>query len=73
MRAFKNIRGFSGGDSRAWVLTIVRNKGANVCLAPQSGLRFRFSLGPLSAKSGHCYSGYSPKRSEELIAKLQRD
>ncbi len=25
MRAFKNIRGFSGGDSRAWVLTIVRN------------------------------------------------
>ena len=25
MRAFKNIRGFSGGDPRAWVLTIVRN------------------------------------------------
>jgi RNA polymerase sigma factor (sigma-70 family) len=25
MRAFKNIRGFSGRDSRAWVLTIVRN------------------------------------------------
>ena len=25
MRAFKNIRGFSGGDARAWVLTIVRN------------------------------------------------
>jgi RNA polymerase sigma factor (sigma-70 family) len=25
MRAFKNIRGFSGGDQRAWVLTIVRN------------------------------------------------
>jgi hypothetical protein len=24
---------------------------ANVCLAPQSGLRFRFSLGPLSATS----------------------
>jgi RNA polymerase sigma factor (sigma-70 family) len=26
MRAFKNIRGFSGGNPRAWVLTIVRNK-----------------------------------------------
>ena len=25
MRAFKNIRGFSGGNPRAWVLTIVRN------------------------------------------------
>ncbi len=25
MRAFKNIRGFGGGDPRAWVLTIVRN------------------------------------------------
>ena len=25
LRAFKAIRGFSGGDSRAWVLTIVRN------------------------------------------------
>ena len=25
MRAFKNIRGFSSGDPRAWVLTIVRN------------------------------------------------
>lgn len=25
MRAYKNIRGFSGGDPRAWVLTIVRN------------------------------------------------
>jgi RNA polymerase sigma-70 factor (ECF subfamily) len=25
IRAFKNIRGFSGGDPRAWVLTIVRN------------------------------------------------
>jgi RNA polymerase sigma factor (sigma-70 family) len=25
MRAFKNIRGFSGGNARAWVLTIVRN------------------------------------------------
>jgi RNA polymerase sigma factor (sigma-70 family) len=25
MRAFTNIRGFSGGDPRAWVLTIVRN------------------------------------------------
>ena len=25
MRAFKNIRGFSGGDPRAWVLSIVRN------------------------------------------------
>ncbi len=25
MRAFKSIRGFSGGDPRAWVLTIVRN------------------------------------------------
>jgi RNA polymerase sigma factor (sigma-70 family) len=25
MRAFKNIRGFSGGSPRAWVLTIVRN------------------------------------------------
>ena len=25
MRAFKKIRGFSGGDPRAWVLTIVRN------------------------------------------------
>jgi RNA polymerase sigma-70 factor, ECF subfamily len=25
MRAFKNIRGFSGGEPRAWVLTIVRN------------------------------------------------
>jgi RNA polymerase sigma-70 factor, ECF subfamily len=25
MRAFKNIHGFSGGDPRAWVLTIVRN------------------------------------------------
>jgi RNA polymerase sigma factor (sigma-70 family) len=25
LRAFKAIRGFGGGDSRAWVLTIVRN------------------------------------------------
>jgi RNA polymerase sigma factor (sigma-70 family) len=25
LRAFRAIRGFSGGDSRAWVLTIVRN------------------------------------------------
>ena len=25
MRAFKNIRGFSGGNPRAWVPTIVRN------------------------------------------------
>jgi RNA polymerase sigma-70 factor (ECF subfamily) len=25
IRAFKNIRGFSGGDPHAWVLTIVRN------------------------------------------------
>jgi DNA-directed RNA polymerase specialized sigma24 family protein len=25
MRAFKNIRGFSSGYPRAWVLTIVRN------------------------------------------------
>ncbi len=25
MRAFKNIRGFTGGNPRAWVLTIVRN------------------------------------------------
>jgi RNA polymerase sigma-70 factor (ECF subfamily) len=25
MRAFKAIRGFSGGNARAWVLTIVRN------------------------------------------------
>jgi RNA polymerase sigma-70 factor (ECF subfamily) len=25
IRAFKNIRGFSGGNPRAWVLTIVRN------------------------------------------------
>jgi len=25
LRAFKAIRGYSGGDSRAWVLTIVRN------------------------------------------------
>jgi len=25
MRAFKNIRGISGGNPRAWVLTIVRN------------------------------------------------
>jgi DNA-directed RNA polymerase specialized sigma24 family protein len=25
IRAFKNIRGFRGGDPRAWVLTIVRN------------------------------------------------
>jgi RNA polymerase sigma-70 factor (ECF subfamily) len=25
MRAFKGIRGYSGGNSRAWVLTIVRN------------------------------------------------
>src|SRR6478752_6465829 len=25
LRAFKNIRGFSGGNPRAWVLTIVRN------------------------------------------------
>ena len=25
MRAFKGISGFAGGDSRAWVLTIVRN------------------------------------------------
>ena len=25
MRAFKNIRGFSSGNPRAWVLTIVRN------------------------------------------------
>jgi DNA-directed RNA polymerase specialized sigma24 family protein len=25
MRAFKSIRGFSGGHPRAWVLTIVRN------------------------------------------------
>src|SRR4030042_2302507 len=25
MRAFKNIRELSGGDPRAWVLTIVRN------------------------------------------------
>ena len=25
MRDFKNIRGFSGGNPRAWVLTIVRN------------------------------------------------
>ena len=25
LRAFKSIRGFGGGDSRAWALTIVRN------------------------------------------------
>jgi RNA polymerase sigma factor (sigma-70 family) len=25
LRAFKGIRGFSGGDARAWALTIVRN------------------------------------------------
>ena len=25
MRAFKGIRGFAGGDPRAWVLKIVRN------------------------------------------------
>jgi RNA polymerase sigma factor (sigma-70 family) len=25
MKAFKNIRGYSSGDARAWVLTIVRN------------------------------------------------
>jgi RNA polymerase sigma factor (sigma-70 family) len=25
LRAFKGIRGFGGGDSRAWTLTIVRN------------------------------------------------
>jgi RNA polymerase sigma factor (sigma-70 family) len=29
MRAFKNIRGFSGGNPRAWVLTIVRNTSSS--------------------------------------------
>ena len=35
MRAFKNIRGFSGGNPRAWVLTIVRNTSYS-WLAPSS-------------------------------------
>jgi RNA polymerase sigma-70 factor (ECF subfamily) len=29
MRAFKNIRGFSGGNPRAWVLTIVTSLARN--------------------------------------------